>query len=267
VTDVVDEFEARVSAFPLTFTAGPRAAQARMPDMVKIYRDIAGHIDTPANPAAFCNRVANEAEHDDPRAWPRDQLVRRALITWASLIRQHHFLLVLRTRYTEDIQAAYWFPWLDHNGIDILAVYEPFAFGIALSLDTDNARFWAESVKAIRHPPLKGIKIARFEVDSQRNCPLRMANGAMLWLHPAEDAIIVASTMRALRIHTVDVAFLNAAEERTLVNDLKARGVLRHKYGYDADARPLLAEYRLAVRARSLGFGSRQADLFGEAPA
>lgn len=261
MTDAVDQFEARVSGFNLTFVHGPKADRARMPDLVDIYRDLSDRrIEVVPDPMVFANRVADEGARADPGAWPRNHLMARALITWPSLVRQHHFLLVLRTRYPEDIEAAYWFPWLDHHGIDILAVYQPYAFGLALSLDTDRARFYA-AVKQSRHPDLKGILISRIEVNAERHRSLRMANGALLWLHPIEDAELVAGTMRSIRIQAVDKTLLNIAEERLLVDDLKARGVLRKKYGYPSDARPLLAEYRMAVRAKALGFRAMQPEL------
>jgi hypothetical protein len=253
MTDIVDEFEARLSRFPLVFGTGGRVPMKAMPDLVGIYRSLSGDIGTPVHPEAFATRVVNDCSDTDPHAWPVDEVRRRALIAWASLARQHHLLLILRTRYQDDLQAAYWFPWLDHQGIDLLAVYEPYVIGVALSMDTDEARYWA-AIKERRHHQLKGLKIMRFEVNAERNRPLRMANGLMLWLHPDVDAVSIASSMRAVRVQTVDRALLTVEQERALVGQLKDRHVLRSKFGYRADARPLLAEYRLAVRAKALGF-------------
>jgi hypothetical protein len=178
MTDALEQFEEHMAHQRLRFYDGE--AQ-QMPPMVSIYMNARGPGGLPPTQDLFVKLVVARAVDDEQGTRAR------AARTYPSLVRQHHFQVALRTRARFD--GVHWVPSLDMNGIDLLVLHRGFALGVALSMRSDNAAFWAK-VKAQRHPPLAGLHMVHLDVDLAQ--ARRVGQFAV---HPLSDVWTVQQAM------------------------------------------------------------------------
>ena len=142
-------FERRLAGMCLEFPKARTSEWERFPSMVGIYRSLA-RLDVPTQ-CTFAEKVASEMNRCGDLG-----VVARASRTYPSLVRQHHFLLVLR----EHFDLVVWDEDTDQCGVDLLVIDQAEAYGVALSTQTANARFW-HGVKQERHmrPPIPTLDL------------------------------------------------------------------------------------------------------------
>jgi hypothetical protein len=164
-----ESFEKALAGMHLRFPC-VRDAQvewAAFPSMVAIYWRLAKK-ELPPTQAVFTQTVAVAFGQ------PQNPAVHaRAGRAYPSLVRQHHAEVLLRERFAIVLHDE----GLDHAGVDLLVVDGAFAVGLALSVNTPQARSWRE-VKQRRHPDPPGLPI--LEVYAERDA---YRVGAF-WLHP-----------------------------------------------------------------------------------
>jgi hypothetical protein len=133
--------------------------------------------DLPPTQTAFTQAVAEA--FGEPRS---PAVLARAQRAYPSLVRQHHAEVLLREQFPIVLHDE----GLDHAGVDLLVVDGAFAVGLALMVDTPQARNW-RLVKQRRHPDPPGLPI--LEVHAE---PQAYRVGAF-WLHPPTLADEVAA--------------------------------------------------------------------------
>jgi hypothetical protein len=164
-----ERFERVLAGMPLHFSYArdPVVEWAAFPSMVAIYWQLVKD-GLPPTQAAFAQTVAQAlGEPQNPAVQAR---ARRA---YPSLVRQHHAEVLLRERFAVVIHDE----GLDHAGVDLLVVDGCFAVGLALSVNTAQARSWRD-VKQRRHSDPPGLPI--LDVFAE---PEAYRVGAF-WLHP-----------------------------------------------------------------------------------
>jgi hypothetical protein len=150
----------------------PTVEQARFPNLVARYSAMIDHNGVPPTQRDFARAVA-----EDPlvRKLPREAVLARAARAFPSLVRQHHFEYLLRTR----------FPWvlrgdeLDLAGLDFLILRDGRGYGVGLSTESEEGHRW-HAVKAERHGELP-VPVLDLYVEAGA---YRVGD---FWLHPPED--------------------------------------------------------------------------------
>lgn len=132
----------------------PRVEHALFPAMIALYWELVRPDGTPPTQATFAEAVADRLP-----GLPRPAVVARASRTYPSLVRQHHFELVLREHFLVVVRAH----WLDLSGLDFLLVEDGRPYGLGLSVETTTAHRWAGR-KAVRHPPPAHIPVLQLYV-------------------------------------------------------------------------------------------------------
>lgn len=187
------DFERTIARYSLSLSSlrDPAAEQARLPSMVRLYWHLAAASGLPPRQLDFAEALADCVPH-----LPRAGVLARAQRTYASLIRQHHFWLMLRERF----EHAYQSPRLDMDGFDFLILDDGRAFGVGLSVDTPSALEW-QAVKRRRHsvPP---IPILDIYVDRE-TC----REVGRFWLHPASDIEQIEAWIEHEKTRQIDEAW------------------------------------------------------------
>lgn len=172
------ELERVLPIYPLAFSPLRERAveQAQFPSMVEIYWELVDATEHPPLQEQFATAVAERmAAEGLARHIPREAVLARAGRTYASLIRQHHFEYVLRSR----------FPWvyrghqLDMAGIDFLVLENGRGYGVGLSVETEQGHLW-HAVKERRHADLPVPVIDLYAAPGQYMV-------GRFWLHPPSD--------------------------------------------------------------------------------
>lgn len=179
-------FEDALVALPLEFL--PDRAQAvewaAFPSLVGLYWQLA-RVDLPPHQDQFVGAVV-EAYGED-----RQAVRARASRAYPSLVRQHHFGLVLRERFPLVLHDES----LDHHGVDLLVSDGEIIVGLALDVGTADARAW-RMVKAGRHPhrdtPVHVLELALDPDDC-----LRIGR---FWLHPPQQVEEVEAFLWRVRM-------------------------------------------------------------------
>jgi hypothetical protein len=177
------ELERILPSYPLAFSPlRDRAVeQAQFPSMVEIYWSLVDATEHPPLQDQFATAVLERlAAEGLARHFPREAVLARAGRTYASLVRQHHFEYVLRSR----------FPWvyrghqLDLAGLDFLILEGGRGYGVGLSVETTQGRLWHE-VKDKRHAELPVPVLDLYAEPGQYMV-------GRFWLHPPSDVEQVA---------------------------------------------------------------------------
>src|SRR5205823_3483388 len=167
--------EAALVARSLAFSdvRDPAVEQARFPSMVAIYWGLVDGNGCPPTPRDFARAVA-----DDPLVshLSRPAVLARAARAYPSLVRQHHFEYLLRSRFRWVFRGDE----LDMAGIDLLLLRNGRAYGIGLSTETAEGRQWHERKQA-RHGELP-VPVLDLYVEQERSLII-----GDFWLHPPED--------------------------------------------------------------------------------
>lgn len=167
------QFERVIAGYALSFSSvrDPAVEQARLPSMVRLYWHLADAQNAPPRQIEFAEALA-----DCMPDLPRSGVLARAQRTYSSVVRQHHFWLMLQERFP----YAYQSPRLDMDGFDFLILDDGRAYGIGLSTATEAALQW-QAVKRRRHaaPPIPVL-----DVYVDRDTCLEVGR---FWLHPPSD--------------------------------------------------------------------------------
>lgn len=167
------QFEGIIAGYALSFSSvrDPAVEQARLPSMVRLYWHLADAQNAPPRQIEFAEALADCMPH-----LPRGGVLARAQRTYSSVVRQHHFWLMLQERFP----YAYQSPRLDMDGFDFLILEDGRAYGIGLSTATDAALEW-QAIKRRRHvaPPIPVLDLY-VDRDTCREV-------GRFWLHPSSD--------------------------------------------------------------------------------
>jgi hypothetical protein len=165
----------------------------RFPDVVQMYRQHFEQREFPSQPDEFLRSVTTEVLRKRPDL-PREDVRARATMFLASLVRQHHFALLLQ----EHFDRVTWDDTLDQqHGIDLMLVDQGKEAGIALSVSGHRSQAWQER-KQYRHPPPETLPICRIDA------PLGDFQSGKLWLHGDADVRRVRDFVSAsppVRLH------------------------------------------------------------------
>jgi hypothetical protein len=160
--------------YPLAFDPlrDPAVERARFPALIGLYWGLVGPDGLPPRQGAFMQAVA---DHESLAELPREAVIARAGRTYPSLVRQHHFELLLRERFPFVLRGHQ----LDLAGLDFLLFRGNRGYGVGLSVETAAGRAWHD-VKDTRHGVLPVPVLDLYaEPDAYRI--------GRFWLHPAED--------------------------------------------------------------------------------
>jgi hypothetical protein len=185
--------------------------RAAFPSMVGLYWDLTGPpTGLPPRQEVFATHLYGLAGVKDPAG-----VRARAYKAWASLVRQHHFELVLRGRFPLVLRGHD----LDLDGLDFVLIEMGSAYGLSLSVETAPARSWA-SVKRRRHPLPSGLPVRELYLDLDDALSLPTAPKALLLHRPAQ-------------IHDVEswIADVQAERRAALLAELGVEAKYRHEHG------------------------------------
>lgn len=158
----------------------------QFPDVVQRYRQHFDGRTFPSQPDAFLRSLTTEVLRSRPDL-PREDVRARATMFLASLVRQHHFSLLLQ----EHLDLVIWNDQLDREyGVDLLVIHEGRTFGLALSVSGYRSRAWQER-KRYRHPPPESLPICQIDA------PIGEFRGGKLWLHGDDDLRKVSELVRS----------------------------------------------------------------------
>ena len=163
--EALKKFEAWMEKTELQFNKERifEVERGRFPFMADIYKGMTKPADKimslPPSQKDFTSKVYREYNkmynHSPDKKKELERGVKaRAQRTWASLVRQHHFELMLRIEFP----LVYSSSQLDARGLDFLIVHDNIAVGLALTLNSRAASKWlAEKEK--RNPSPDDLEI------------------------------------------------------------------------------------------------------------
>lgn len=185
--------EQRLATLRLDFppVRDPVWENAPFPSMVGLYWQLVQSKGQVPSQRDFAVTVAEEmGEPGNPA------VIARAKRTYPSLVRQHHFELVLKEEFTLVVHAEE----MDLHGIDLLVVERCIACGVCLATNTQRAHDW-QAVKKQRHPDPPGLPILHLYVD--QNDALRIGH---FWLHPPSQVDEVRAMIERARANLIATA-------------------------------------------------------------
>jgi hypothetical protein len=160
--------------------------EQKFPDVVRRYLLHFDGREFPSQPDEFLRSLTAEVLRRRPDL-PREDVRARATMFLASLVRQHHFALLLQ----EQFDLVLWNEKLDREyGVDLLVIHGGKAFGLALSVSGYRSRAWQER-KRYRHPPPESLPICQIDA------PIEQFRGGRLWLHGDDDLRTVIEFVRS----------------------------------------------------------------------
>jgi hypothetical protein len=225
---LLDRFEDNLRQHPaLNFPRGPDVEWRALPPMVQVYRDLLLSGGMPPNQDTFAQRVVLDANRLDPGALPAEGVYARACKTFPSLIRQHHLAIALHV--TGELEAVKWIPWLDYQGIDLLCLRESFAVGVALSIDTKQARFWKRVKEQRQSGKPQGLTMVELDVNPQDY------QVGEFFLHPPSHVDVVIERMHDLIFSCRTMAIPNIVQARQIFREALALGAFSGKPGWLAN--------------------------------